>query len=336
MLVLFFGPPPVSRRVLHAAGYAALTLVSVLPVFALLVTLKSSASTFNYAAVESADLSAVASSSAARAAAWISTGSRMFSIPGLLLGLTGLVLLARRRAFALPLLVVLAHWFSWTVIPGFTWNGSPVWLRTYPYVLPFFCLGAGYVAAATTFGELEVARWKMPSWTVRSLVLGLVLAHLTVQTRTFLAGGDGASRVPETWTVYRQGQGTLRPIVKAVDSLTPLRSTLLIWSYPLQDAYVSLSERRPEAVLPALENLWARYKEGTLEDYLNRRRFSVPCGDPLFLLADRAVASQQIERAISDVFSAAKAACGTRGIDAVSSWPTQADVYGDVILYSFK
>jgi hypothetical protein len=353
---LFLLPPAVALLVLMrpegrskaglatSAGYLAAVGACVVPVALLMKASRTETASTDvvFAAYEKLPALEFAVKCVWRAGNWFTTGATLFSLPGLVAALVGLCLLAWVRRAWLPLLVVAAHWACWVAVPGFTWNGSPTWLRTYPYVLIFFCLGAGYLLAAAWTGELDAALARMkPGITHRAFVLtavALVCAHLVIQAVSFPRGTDAPRFSPAAQEVYARGQGKLRPMVQGVDRLMPGRATLLTWDYPLQDTYATLSARPSEQVIlpPSVGTLWQRQETGRLTNYLKRRRLVIACDLPLFLLAAKAVARDEIERQVSGVLGAAGQGCAAPTVEPLAGWSTDVPNVDEVVLYRLR
>ena len=337
--MLFFGPPSWRRRLLRTIAYLALVAVLTAPVLLFFLVLKSplAESDTAYSGFGQFGVFDYLTAAGARGIGWLLTGSQMFSPPGVLTSILGLVFLAKKRRVVFPLLVVLTHWVATTLVPGFGAYGSDTSLRTFPYVLPFFCLGTAYFLVAGIRGEFaDMIKWRA-SWAIPLVAAILVFAHMSAQVAAFVASGDGASRVPMTWKMYRQGQGTLRQVVKGIDSQLPPDATLLAWTYPLQDLYVTLSARNPgRPSLPPLESQIRRLNAGTFPDYFKRRRLALPCDGAVFMFSPAEIPPHEIEKAFSDILHAASPNCVDRQAVRISSWQTGVEVYGDVVLYALE
>jgi hypothetical protein len=332
----FFGQRSWRRRVRDTLIFTAIVGVSVVPIGVFIMAGRSAAaaSDFSYAGFTAVSAPTLIRSALSGAVSWFSAGASMFSAPGLACALAGLVLLARARREVLPLLIVGAHWLAWTIMPGFRES----WLRTYPYVLPLFCLGAAFLLVSAFRGELrDVLRWPLPTQAVRAAAVVLITVHAVTQARV-LSSSTELRRIPEAWATFSRGQGRMRPMVREIDARLPVTSTLLTWNYPLQDLYVTLSERGAKDVVvpPALNAMWTRYQSGGLQDYLARRRPALSCRGPLFVLADRTIPLPDVERALSDVLHVADATCGALTVVAAGSWQTQSDGFGDIVLYALR
>jgi hypothetical protein len=264
---------------------------------------------------------------ALRALGWISAGSRYFSLPGLVLGVIGAGILCVRHEVWMPLLIIGAHWLAWTVMPGFSWNGSPSDLRTYNYVLPFLWLGIGVDVAFVLYGLRPGARR-----TVTIAATVLLVIHLTMQLPLFGSSARIASRLPVFYNSYLCGQGRLHRIVSDMDSRVPSGATIVVWDTPMQNVYYVLSSHRESGIV--LKTLWERQKGLTLSEHLRKYGSSVDCNS-LYALAPP-------EQQLKDVGKAADAVLGRDGfqcsppylLQQIVAYPAgpKCDFLGDLVL----
>lgn len=171
-----------------------------------------------------------------RAWKWCLAGSELFSAPGLLLGIGGLAWIARKYRITLPLLCLVVHFLAYCLMPGFIWAGSPTWLRTYNYVIPFLAIGIG-AAVAVVWQEALQGRLAV---TARVLVAMFLLLHLYAQVPWFHPPEWMRSRSPAFYECYLRGQGNLRPSVIGLAEAIPENAPVWFWNYPLRHIYQSL------------------------------------------------------------------------------------------------
>jgi hypothetical protein len=321
-------------RVAAALRYAVVVGACVLPAVGLALALDAARSDLIY--VTSADPTAVGWRAVIdRAGSWFGTGATLFSWPGLVLGLVGVGAAYRVQQMRLPAMLLLVHFVLWSALPGIAEKR----LRTYLYVLPFLALGVGttLVLACRPVAR-EIARGRRPGWLDgRWLVaVGSVLLvgwHVGLQLPGLVSDERARRRMPEFWTQYRQGQGTLAPMVAGIEVAIPDGGTLLTWLPQLQDllAVLGNAERRIE-IPPALETMRTRQRAGTLSDYLRRRRISLPREGPLFLAASDDVTETELAAALRGVLGRGVGLVPAYELDVVRSWEA-GPAFGRVSLY---
>jgi hypothetical protein len=332
-----------TQRVRLSVRYITIIGLFISPVILLMFAVRPNPSSSGvvYAAFEDKGIYGFLADTISRAGKWFAAGAMLFSAAGVVVGLAGLVLLAWIRKVGMPLWVVTIHFLVWCIIPGFTWNGSPTWLRTFLYVLPFFCLGAGYCLALPLCGEFPFSS-KTPSgmalkWKALLIPATLLILHLTTQFPGFVEQRKVEARIPEFSLFYLKGQGNLRPLVNEINGMLPNSSTLLVWDSSLQNVYACFKDKAKTQVLfpPALKDIWVHYKDGSFEAYVRRRRITIDHKHPVFLVADKLTSQEELQHAVSDVF-------GPEGLNVADSmrlsvmetWETGVYDYGDVTLYA--
>jgi hypothetical protein len=305
------------QRVIQIATYGAMLLLITLPVIILLV-LKPEVTV--YAGYMGSPRHQFALHAVAlRALGWISAGSRYFSIPGLVLGITGAAILCVRCDIWMPVLIIAAHWLAWTVIPGFSWIGAPTELRTYNYLLPFLWLGIGADAAFVLYG----IRHGVP----RTVVIGasaiLFVIHLATQLPLFGSSAQIALRLPIFYDNYLCGEGRLRRIVSDIDSRVPHGATILAWDYPTQDVYYVLSSHRENGIV--LETLWQRQRERALPEHLREYGYRVNCNS-LYVVAHPEQEMTNVEQAVDAVLGPNGFKCSPHYVlRQIAAYPADAD-----------
>lgn len=353
--VLFFLPPATTAALLLAAGLPwrarlrraacyvlAMGLVILPGVF---VTLGLSSEHAAAYAI-SPDSGAYPMGALVRAGGWFTSTARLFSAPGLVAALAGVIWLGCRRKVWMPVAFVACHFAVWALLPGFSGTAaSPTWLRTEIYVLPILGVGAAYALATSVKRALPplrtLASVRHELWLSRVvtavLTVGLVTAHLLVQIPCLLDERRAAARVPEFHQAYLEGQGSLRPLVREIGRSLTEPSALMTWDYSLQDLFECLAERgedRGATILPPLEVMRERGREKSLEVYLQRRRVRLDRRAAVFILAG-------LGRPREDVGHAAHEVLGPEGLgwgpsvdlSEMMHWETGCNAYGRVSLY---
>jgi len=229
-----------------------------------------------------------------RAGGWFSTMATMTSAPALVMGLVGLVAMARRQELRLPLLVVALHFLLGVAMSGFTQYN-----RTGAYAIPFLFLGMAWslVWCWRALYRSVKAPLRRP---VAVAAIGAVLAlHLAVQ----LPGFADPAKVP-MWSHFVRQSAGFRSVVKDVEQAIPAGAVLIAWDYPLVHRFRSLSQRAwtdYRIVRPA-ESLVREHRAGRLREYLSRFRIDIPDQSAVFVFAKATRFDDALKNAFLSVF----------------------------------
>jgi len=151
-----------------------------------------------------------------RGGQWFEFGAALFSLPGLAVGVTGLAAMAFATRFRLPACVTAAHFLCYCLVPGFIWNGSHTYLRTYNYAIPFLALGIAWLLAYTIRAGFRAPGARF----LRIMVIALVTWHMAVQIPWGGYRAWAEKRAPDFVEIYLAGQGRLSPIVSGIEQIT--------------------------------------------------------------------------------------------------------------------
>jgi hypothetical protein len=215
-----------------------------------------------------------------RAKLWLDLGVRSFSWPGLLLCLVGLF--GSGRPLGLFRAALVAHFLVWCFLPGFTWNGSGTYWRTFPYAVVLLCAGAG-------------GAWKLRGTLAKtSVALGLIAL--------FLAQRDDRS-LPPILRYYQGEAGRLEATVKRIEQTLPADYALSSWDYESQNRFSVMRDpaRGRAHFLPALKPLSTRARDGSLGWYLSERAPDFSTSRPIFLLSEEGVSDHELETVLQSL-----------------------------------
>ena len=262
----------------------------------------------------------------ARGLKWFSAGCEMFSPAGLLLGITGLVWIAKGYRILLPVICLAVHFSAYSLIPGFIWNGSPTWLRTYNYVLPLLSIGVGAMLAVAWRG---LRRWPVAG----RLVVGvLFLLYIDQQIPKLHAAEWLENRSPDFYSNYLAGQGDLGPTVAGLEESIPEEAQIFFWDYPLRQLYQSLnrsSGRNPMVASTITSTLAMGGKRN--------RFYESPRTLPLtmYVVTPGTVSPGELQNALLVILQTAGVQ-DVRGIllSAKGRWETSS--YGTIVLYDVR
>jgi hypothetical protein len=202
-----------------------------------------------------------------RSLSWFTTAQKLYSLPGLTLGIIGLVILAR-DGIKLPFYLMLAHYLSWCFVPIF----AGVAFRTYPYLIPFLILGGAY------FLVISCHRTVLRGFNKKiffSIACVLLIAHISTQILMLRPKTSLANTLPDFWSMYFAGQGEIRPIIAEIEHSLPAQATLLTWGYGLKFLYRNLKTTDQDVELPAINALMLRQRAGLLSAHIRKRRLSI-------------------------------------------------------------
>ncbi len=274
---------PLARRLKGVAGLVLWTLVLLLPLG--VVTWVSAQADYigspdqGIVAYIKLALSGGESGAAAmpvpeRARLWFAAQSDILTPAGLVLGLGGLLGLAALRGVRAPLILALVHFACGVAVPSFTQYD-----RTSAYLVPFLCLGAGWLIAAPAAALIERRRlWALP---VLGLALLLGVQHAIGEAPRLREPGRVAG-----WQFYLSRQGDWAPTQAEIEARLPDGAVLIPWDYQVSHLYNSFRRAGgggPRLYVP-LSTLRDRQADGSLADYRQRRRLALAPGLRLFLL----------------------------------------------------
>jgi hypothetical protein len=230
------------------------------------------------------ELPAVLMQAFERAVNWFAAVADLFSAPGLMLGLAGLIALAWGKGKVFPAMAVVSHILMWAAIPQF----SVVHVRTGLYVMPFLAIGGGYfcwvICKELTRTPSSRPMRGIPIYGAVALGIGLSILHFARQAPVLLDHREARDILPQVWHDYFAGQGELRIVIDQLQNGLPADATLMTWGYGPQFLYRNLTEPSARrAVLPALSALWLRVKTGELKAHLRQRRLVLGRG-PVYLV----------------------------------------------------
>lgn len=260
---------------------------------------------------------------------WFSAGCELFSPAGLLLGIAGLVWLARKYQVWLPVICLAIHFLSYCVVPGFIWNGSPTWLRTYNYVLPLLSIGMGVMLALVWRG-LGGGAWTV---TGRLIVGAIFLLHIYQQIPQLRPAEWLRDRSPDFYSNYIAGQGELRPAVVGLTEAIPAGEPILFWDYPLRQLYQSLalSSRRNPMIASTISSRFSEAADTRAR--FNESLRALPA--QMHVVTPGTISPDELQNALLTMFRMA----GIQNISGIclsskGRWDTFA--YGTIVLYDMN
>jgi hypothetical protein len=244
------------RRVVVAVVCGALICAGFAPVAITTMLLNKTGTSLTYMNV-GASLSDYAANIAAGAAAWFSAGAQLISLPGTIAGVAGLFWLAAVTPYRLPLFLTLWHFACYCLIPGFAWNGSNTWLRTYNYVIPFVTIGLAWILVK---GSLLTSSWRLVP-AIRIVILAGVVWHVVAQI-PFKGYTQWANdHVPDFSHDYLIGQGALRAVVADLETISTGKP-LTFWDYPARFVYCSLARNDSHVTTSTVTSIAKRIEQG--------------------------------------------------------------------------
>lgn len=344
LLILIRLEGTVKKKILTALIYSAFVVIFLGPVILLMFT-KAPDSPEAYTGMKSESTATLLQEMVRRGAEWFEIGAKVYSVPGLVAALWGLVYLGTRAGIFLPLLIVVSHFIAWCAVPGFSRNWTPTWTRTYTYILPLFGLGMTFLIIAGITLIKHTLEWT-PAF-LRSLrvqtalpVLSVILlsGHLWVQIPCLISHYNVQRRIPEFWDEYLYKQNILRNVVDEMQGFVEGRAILLSWDqrgYP----YKCLEDpnRNGFSNIPPLNGLWASYLHGRLAHSLKRREIRLPEDRKIFVFASAAVENSELRPAIAAIFGPAGLNReGVANLSPVKEWKTGIAYFGDTVLYEVR
>ena len=306
----------VRRKIQLVAFYGLIMCVGLAPVGLLSAFLHQIRSNFLVYANADSSLGSYLAGIPQRAGLWFVSGMRLVSVPGVVAGITGLAWMAWATRFHLPFWSLVAHFTCYCLVPGFTWNGSNTYLRTYNYVIPFLAIGMGWLLLQVMVPNACFRRCR----TLRIFV-GVCLAwHLAIQIP--INGYEAwARRHSRDFAVdYLDGQGELRPIVRSIQ-LRAGTEPVIFWEFAERFAYLSLSSNTSNAAPSALDSTLKKLDRGeSLKIAVPTKGYVVANQRGLFSEENLSAAFFKIHRRKAEV-------------EFVTRWPCSIPAYGPFVLY---
>jgi hypothetical protein len=230
---------------------------------------------------------------------WFREVSNFYSFPGLLLGLAGVIILARQYISTMPLAVVVAHFLI-----GISLGIFSQYDRTIAYLLPFLILGGGCAIYTAGTWVFEKSR---PASVSRTAALSIA-AIVTISATLHVAIEIPRLAAPESIRKWGPlvGPADWKPIIADFDKRIPDGSHLIPWDYGTQHQYRSMSERAGKSikVVRPLETLNSRRKSGSLNQYIDTRGLTLSADNPIFILAPRTIELAKLHATFSTVVGA--------------------------------
>ena len=262
---------------------------------------------------------------------WFRTSTLEFSIFGLVSGVLGCAYLAWIHKKYLPVCVLFVHFLCWVVMPGFTDNGTPTFLRTINYLFPFLAIGMGALSVLPFSSLLS----KNLKFMVSVGLAVFILAHLYIQFNPLIDQQNLAQREPRFIESYLRGQGTLRPFAREADSLIADGSTVIANHY---SARVNFQTMRPALRkqlnwLPELDSLLEQTIAGNYKPYAQRRGILQNCKSVYLFSRDELTSTPELERSLQSVFGDMGMGCQVRNLTSLKRWTTNITAFESVSLY---
>lgn len=293
------------RRLGIVLEYSGISLVAFIPALAQLVvynnTLSGLVNSQTYAGI-AADFILSSGNTAMdtigeRAFLWFGDVSRIYTVPGFLLGLVGVAGMAWRDRIILPAAIVGAHFLFGSLMLSFGQYD-----RTAAYLVPMLILGGAWtvVAAVRYMIDMRHAGWR------RSVTAGLLVILVFTATSRHVVSEYARIKDPSKvvrWGVF-PGEAVWRPVISQVEVLIPVRGVLIPWDYGLSNQFRSMSQRsrRDLRVLRPLETLFLHLQTGTLRDYLDVRGQTMSAVYPTFILVPGDMTPENLNGKLRSVF----------------------------------
>ncbi|PPR11623.1 MAG: hypothetical protein CFH41_00494 [Alphaproteobacteria bacterium MarineAlpha11_Bin1] len=237
-----------------------------------------------------------ASNAIGRITHWFKEASAFYSVPGLALGMVGVVGLAWRNGTTLPFTIVLTH-----ILMGIFLGIFGQYDRTVAYLIPMLILGGGwtiYIAGTCVFEKTRPASVpKTIGLAVASLVAISTTLHIAVEIPRLMAPDSVKNWGPLV------GPSHWKSVVAEFDRRIPIGSYLIPWDYGTHHQYRSMSEKAGHTikVMRPLETLDSHGKSGTLKHYIHSRGLTLSADNPVFILAPKTIEIDRIRSAFSAV-----------------------------------
>jgi hypothetical protein len=231
---------------------------------------------------------------------YFTVASSAMSWPWVLGGLVGMVMMAARKFQRMPLIAWLVHFALWILIPGFTFNGSPTWHRTFPYIIPIFAVGVTYLL-------FELAKLTKNINGQKAIIAAAIILHLIWNIPIINKMENLAIQIPSFYASYFESRGKLRTAIVQLSRKFNTDDVILCWTYWGVHYFEALTDHSFGSYLPALSSLEIRQKHGTLADYVQKTNLSVTEEKPVYFLLDSedhiptATVPTEIQLALSEV-----------------------------------
>lgn len=301
------------RKIQIATLYCFIVFIGVAPVGIASIMFHKTQSSFLVYANVGNSLSAYLSGMPQRAVLWFAYGTRLFSIPGLLTGILGLAWMTSVTRIRLPMCFLIAHFTCYCLAPGFIWNGSSTYLRTYNYVIPFFAVGMGWILLQMITPGTMVRRHR----TLFALI-GMCLAwHLATQLPRNGYEAWARRHTQDFATDYLDGQGELRPIVGSIEQVVGT-DPVLFWNFSERFAYISLAKDTRTVLPSALDS------SGPGVQVLNSR---MPANGYVLAIASDSFSRGDLSAAVGKIHGR------PAEVRLLSRWPCSIPDYGPFALY---
>jgi hypothetical protein len=334
-------------RVIALVKYGVFVAVTLAPLVILILLMRSALSPTEYLEMHEYGGQPVIGPLVARSRFWFAEGIELFSIPGMAAGIAGVLLLAIKSQWRLPALLVVIHFICTALIPGFTWNGSNTYLRTYIYLVPLMSLGMGALCA---WAIDEVLRWFARPRPAESGTFArplVAIIALVVAAAHFLPGRMGqaatvdalATRSPNYYADYIAGQSRLRPAVAELMRLLPEQATIIPSGWGPRDIIFSVAAAPTSHYrFPfTLENALTRVDDGSIGIFFKRRGITADAvAGQVFVVSDEPMQS-------SDIAEKLRKICGPMEgmppdssfvVEPIENWRVGAWALDSIYLYS--
>jgi len=251
-----------------------------------------------------------------RVAVYFETLVNVFTLPGLGLGVIGLVRMARRYRITVPLIIVGLHVFWSIFMPLFAQYD-----RTAIYILPMLSLGLGVVIVEL----LDVAgRWRVhgqgePFAAYLAAFTALAVAtHLIIDLPRFVDPG----KTP-FWGRTIPHIGRQQAMVREIETRLGAGAVVVPTQTEIAHQLNSLRRAKPSyRVFKPLSHLAQRRAAGGLEAYLASRRLVIDRSAPVFILATAREDQRVVLDGVQNIICATVIRlCSGVELVAVKAWP---------------
>jgi|GEM_PF-4850086 len=262
---------------------------------------------------------------------WFQTISIEFSVFGLVSGIFGCAYLALIQKKYLPLCFFLVHFLCWVLMPGFTDNGTPTFLRTINYVFPFLAIGIGTLFVLPFSSSLPK---NLKPLVIFGIVFSLI-GHLSMQFWSLSRDPKFTLLEPRFIEAYLRGQGTLRPFAQQADAMIPDGSIIFANHYSARVNFLTMRPTPNKQLiwLPELDSLLEQARTGNYKLYAQRRGIAKLC-KPLFLFSrDELTTPSELDQSILAVFGEKGMGCRVNSVTPLQHWMTNISAFESVTLY---